>query len=37
MKISLATLFFCIAIGGFDFYRRRKSISNQKSEIENPK
>jgi hypothetical protein len=25
MKISLATLFLCVAIGGFDFYRRRKS------------
>jgi hypothetical protein len=38
MKISLATLFLCVAIGGFDFYRRRKSseqIRNPKSEITN--
>ncbi|MBS4027059.1 MAG: YfhO family protein [Ignavibacteriales bacterium] len=33
MKISLATLFLCVAIGGFDFYRKRKSPSNPKSEI----
>ncbi|MBM4166184.1 MAG: YfhO family protein [Ignavibacteria bacterium] len=34
MKISLATLLLCVAIGGFDYYRKRTSIGKQNS---NPK
>ena len=34
MKISLATLFLCIAIGGFDFFRKRKTRLIQTQETE---